>query len=90
MLAVRVVVTGRVQGVGFRAFVLREASSRRLGGWVRNRADGAVETEAQGTAEALRAFVEALRRGPHPARVEDVSEQWFESPSAVHGFRVVG
>ncbi|MEQ1833814.1 MAG: acylphosphatase [Candidatus Eisenbacteria bacterium] len=90
MRAVRVLVSGRVQGVGFRAFVLRQATDDRLAGWVRNRPDGAVECEAHGDTGALERFVEALRSGPRHARVEHAAVQWFEAAEAPDGFRVTG
>ena len=57
MTTVHVMVTGRVQGVGFRAWVEREARARRLGGWVRNRADGAVEAVFSGAGPQVRSIV---------------------------------
>ncbi len=81
---------GRVQGVGFRAFVSRRADELALGGWVRNLPDGSVEVEATGEEAALRSFVEAVRSGPRPARVEHAAEQWFDTWEAPRGFRVVG
>ncbi|HXS82653.1 MAG TPA: acylphosphatase [Methylomirabilota bacterium] len=88
MQAVRVVVHGHVQGVGFRAWVRREATSLGVSGRVWNREDGGVEVEAVGPAAALRNFVAALRTGPRLARVEQLSEQWFESREAPQGFHV--
>jgi acylphosphatase len=90
MRAVHVVVSGRVQGVGFRAFVLRRAAEHRLAGWVRNRPDGDVECEAHGLPDALERFVEALRAGPGSARVEHVAVEWFDAAEAPDGFRVTG
>ncbi|HUT23420.1 MAG TPA: acylphosphatase [Sumerlaeia bacterium] len=58
------IVSGMVQGVGFRYYALREAERAGVSGWVRNRRDGAVELEAQGEEEALEAFLAAVRRGP--------------------------
>jgi len=63
-------VRGRVQGVGFRAFVEHEALKRHLGGWVRNRRDGTVEALFAGEAAAVAAAVDACRRGPFGARVD--------------------
>jgi acylphosphatase len=88
MRAVRIVVSGRVQGVGFRAFVQRLADELGVTGWVRNRADGSVEAEAVGREPELVRFVEALRAGPRHARVEHADEEWFESAGAPRGFRV--
>ena len=65
-----VVVRGRVQGVGFRYFVLKRARERGLKGQVRNRPDGAVEAEAEGARAALESWLEQLRQGPTGARVE--------------------
>jgi acylphosphatase len=83
-------IRGRVQGVGFRAFVVREARCLGLGGWVRNLPGGEVETEAMGEEAALRRFVEAMRRGPVAARVEDVTEQWLDAREPRTRFEVVG
>ena len=89
MRAVRVVVTGHVQGVGFRAFVLREARERGLTGWVRNRPDGDVEVEAVGDEVALQRFVDQMRTGPVGARVAHVAVQWMDAAPAGSGFHVV-
>ena len=65
-------IRGNVQGVGFRAFIERQAQERALDGWVRNRLDGSVELLAVGDAAALDQLTEACRRGPVGARVEAV------------------
>ena len=90
MQAVRVIVHGRVQGVGFRAWVVRQAADFGVRGAVWNRTDGAVEAEAVGPEPALQRFVAALRAGPAHARVEQVAEQWFERAEVPSGFRVTG
>jgi acylphosphatase len=90
MQAVRVVVSGRVQGVGFRAWAVREASALGITGRVWNRPDGDVEAEAVGAGPALERFVAAMRQGPRFARVEQVDEQWFECPEVPQDFRVTG
>jgi acylphosphatase len=64
-----VVVRGRVQGVGYRAFVEDEAHQRGLHGWVRNRRDGSVEAVFAGPRAAVESMVEACRRGPMSARI---------------------
>ncbi|WP_442756580.1 acylphosphatase [Methylocystis sp. JAN1] len=71
---VRFFVTGRVQGVGFRDFLLREANALALDGWTRNRADGSVEALAAGPEAAVAAFIEAARRGPSASRVDNLRE----------------
>lgn len=67
-----VVVRGRVQGVGYRAFVEDEAERRDLEGWVRNRRDGTVEAVFSGPDEAVAAMLDACRHGPRHATVEAV------------------
>lgn len=86
----RYVVTGRVQGVGFRWYVEREARVLGLSGWVRNRQDGSVEVLAAGTNEQLNALYDKLRQGPRAARVDDVDVQ-EAAPLAEKGtFRIEG
>jgi acylphosphatase len=65
-----VVVHGRVQGVGFRAFVEYEALKRGVRGWVRNRRDGSVEMVLSGEVEIIDVMIEASRQGPLGARVD--------------------
>jgi acylphosphatase len=72
LIARRYRVTGRVQGVGFRFFTERAALAEGLGGYVRNRPDGAVEVVVEGDAEAVFRFEQALRLGPAGARVDEV------------------
>ena len=72
MVALRFLVYGRVQGVGFRWFVLREAKRRGLRGFVRNLRDGSVEVITAGTAEALEELGRMLEQGPAHAQVEHV------------------
>jgi acylphosphatase len=69
MPVVRLVITGRVQGVGYRAWAIATARHLALRGWVRNRSDGAVEALVAGPAEAVAAMLAACRRGPDAARV---------------------
>lgn len=71
---VRFFVAGRVQGVGFRNFLIREANALALDGWARNRSDGSVEALATGPEGAIAAFLEAARRGPPAARVDRLWE----------------
>jgi acylphosphatase len=76
-------VEGRVQGVGFRAFVLRQARRLGLDGWVRNETDGAVAVEAEGEAATLEAFEGRLREGPPAARVARIDAR--SVPAGVEG-----
>ncbi len=68
----RYLVVGRVQGVGFRWFVEREARLIGVGGWVRNRDDGAVEVLASGTNAQLGSLYDKLKEGPRAARIDEV------------------
>jgi acylphosphatase len=69
------VVHGRVQGVGYRAFVEYEALRRGLEGWVRNCRDGSVEAVLAGDADAVAVMIEACRRGPYSARVDALDQR---------------
>lgn len=82
------VVQGRVQGVGFRYFVLREAARLGLRGWVSNEADGSVRCVAEGPKLALEALLACLREGPRGAVVRSVSESWLPATDRFDGFRV--
>ncbi|HZO95830.1 MAG TPA: acylphosphatase [Gaiellaceae bacterium] len=84
----RVVVHGLVQGVGFRYAVAARARSLGAAGWVRNRADGAVEAVFEGEADAVSALVRFCREGPRGAAVERV-EETAEAPEGLRGFSVV-
>ena len=70
-----VTITGRVQGVGYRAWTSDEARSRELRGWVRNRRDGSVEAVFEGDVEAVDTMIAACRIGPSMARVATVIAQ---------------
>lgn len=69
---VHLVVHGRVQGIGYRAFVEREALARNLQGWVRNCRDGTVEAVLSGDAAVVEDMIAACRRGPYGARVDTI------------------
>ncbi len=79
---VRVVISGRVQGVWFRGWTVDEATARGLSGWVRNRRDGTVEAVFEGAPEAVDAMVEACRTGPPAARVVHVDSFTHDDPIA--------
>jgi acylphosphatase len=89
-LAHRFVVRGRVQGVGFRWFVEREAHTLGISGWVRNNSDGSVEVLAQGTREQLLVLGSRLRQGPRASRVDDVEEFAAKPVSGLNTFRIEG
>jgi acylphosphatase len=89
-LARRFLVRGRVQGVGFRWFVEREAHLLGLAGWVRNNADGNVEVLAMGSRDQLLALQSRLRAGPRAARVDDVEELEARPVAGLTTFRIEG
>ena len=80
--------TGRVQGVGFRAFVQREARARGLMGFVRNLEDGRVEALNEGPGDAVAALLEKLERGPRAARVDGVESRDGKALGDHDGFEV--
>jgi acylphosphatase len=80
-------IRGLVQGVGFRWFAKETADELGLTGWVRNRDDGAVELEAEGTAAALDEFVRRLKKGNTSARVDEVAEV-PHAPKGGRGFEI--
>jgi acylphosphatase len=86
--AVHLVVVGRVQGVAFRVRAVDEATRLGLTGWVRNRHDGTVEAKAEGTPEAVRAFVAWCHRGPPAAPVEEVQVTAVPPTGLDRGFQV--
>jgi acylphosphatase len=83
------VIYGFVQGVGFRFGVERAAKSRGVAGWVRNRADGAVEAVFEGEPADVEALVDFCRCGPRGAQVDRVEDE-EESSEGLDGFRVTG
>lgn len=81
-------VTGLVQGVGFRYFVVRVARDLGLVGTVANMSDGGVAVVAEGPEESLRILAESLREGPSASVVKDVSLEWSDARGGLRGFDV--
>lgn len=81
------IVTGRVQGVAFRNFVVSIADDLRLTGFVANLPDGSVEVLAQGDYKILKVFENHLQVGPSGSRVKNVYEEWRESDKEFEGFK---
>jgi acylphosphatase len=88
MRRVAFVVTGRVQGVGFRAYAQLEARRLGLVGFVQNRRDGSVNGEAQGAPEHVAEFVQWLHRGPRWAGVESVATEELAAGGGEGAFEV--
>lgn len=81
LVALRLIVVGRVQGVGYRAALSEAARGLALAGWVRNRTDGSVEVLVHGPALRVESLVDWARRGPTAARVDRVERVAAEAPS---------
>jgi acylphosphatase len=90
MIAKRYIVSGRVQGVGFRWFVDHEARQLGLSGWVRNNIDGSVEVLAIGSPQQHAALRDKLQRGPRAARVDEVKELPADPVPGLNTFRIEG
>ena len=88
--AVRLRITGRVQGVGYRYWLEREAARRGLTGTVRNRVDGTVEAICVGTPDQLAALRDACGRGPPGAQVENVVLQALDADETAAALAAVG
>jgi acylphosphatase len=83
----RLLVHGRVHGVGFRVFVARAAASRGVAGWARNRPDGTVEVVLEGEPESVDSVTSLCREGPRGAQVGRV-ETFAEHPDGLSGFDI--
>jgi acylphosphatase len=88
-VCVQVIVSGRVQGVCYRAFVYDKARELGVFGWVRNLYDGRVEAQVQGKQEDVDRLVEAMRTGPHMARVDEIEVLPLKYENRYGEFRVV-
>ena len=87
-VARRFVISGRVQGVGFRYFAQNAAAREGVAGWVQNLPDGGVEAFVEGDEDAVTRVERALRSGPAGARVEHVHVQDEEAAGTLKGFRI--
>ena len=88
-LTVNMKITGKVQGVGFRYFVLRQAQELGITGWVSNKSNGDVEALAQGDKEDLDQFIAKVKQGPSFSRVEDVSLNWLIEAEQYFSFEIL-
>ena len=86
---VKMKITGKVQGVGFRYFVLRQAQKLGINGWVSNKSNGDVEAFAQGEKVDLEQFIAKVKEGPSFSRVEDVSLNWVNEADQYFGFEIL-
>lgn len=89
MQRVHLIISGDVVGVGFRAWVLRQAQDSHLNGWVKNRPDRTVELVAEGQRQDLEELVKCCQKGPDVAWVEHVDMRWEKGTGEFTGFEVV-
>ena len=84
-----ILIEGRVQGVGYRAFVYKNAIRQGLSGWVQNLSDGRVELEVQGPRESIDLFLAALKKGPSLAQVDQLYVNWQEAQEEGQEFWII-
>jgi acylphosphatase len=89
MKEIRIKVTGRVQGVFFRDFVVRQAESLSLKGCVKNTSDGSVSVIAQGGEKELKRFTTLIEEGPESAEVHNVEVKWNEPSQEFKDFKII-
>lgn len=88
MKQAHVLISGFVQGVGFRQFVKREAIKLGLTGWVGNTKDNKVEAVFQGSEDKIREVIKLCKKGPFLAEVEDIKIEWEETKQEYESFKV--
>jgi acylphosphatase len=88
IVARRFLISGHVQGVGFRYFAEARATVEGVHGWVRNLPDGRVETLVEGELESVNRVEAALRRGPAGARIDNVVVEWVDPTGRATGFSI--
>lgn len=89
MKQLHILVSGFVQGVGYRAFTRHEARRRKLKGWVKNLPDGRVEAVMQGPEEKLREMIRACEKGSYFAQVQNVVVEWEDTTEAFTEFIII-
>ncbi len=88
-LTVNMKITGKVQGVGFRYFVLRQAQELGINGWVSNKPNGDVEALAQGEKADLEQFIAKVKEGTTFSRVDNVNLEWMNKGEQYFGFEII-
>ena len=84
--AFKTIISGRVQGVGFRYFTELQARELNIHGYVKNRPDGRVEVHAEGDKDHLQSFLDRLKEGPRTAHVDDMDTEWLPYDNEFSGF----
>ena len=87
--SIKLIVSGKVQGVSFRWFTVQAARDLRLNGYAKNLADGSVEVRAEGPELALKSLIEKVNQGPQISRVDDVNITWSKSNQEFDHFDIV-
>ena len=87
--SVYIIIKGKVQGVSFRYFTLKQAQELNIVGWVRNKPNGTVEAVAQGDKINLERFIKILQQGPSFSRVDDVTLNWEHPKKDYTDFAIV-
>ena len=86
---VNMIVSGKVQGVGFRSWTRKQARKLNIVGWVTNRTNGTVEIRAEGTTGDLKQLIERCHHGPEVSWVDQVQVNWIESTGEFSEFSVI-
>lgn len=86
---VHLIVSGFVQGVGFRMFIVQTAKELKLSGWVKNRIDGSVEIDAQGPEQAINELLRHAKKGPSRSNVTSIRQEEREPDPNLDRFRVI-
>ena len=89
ILKVNLTISGKVQGVGFRYFVLRQAQKLGINGWVSNKSNGDVEALAQGEKADLEQFIAKVKEGTTFSRVDNVNLEWMNKGEQYFGFEIL-
>ena len=87
--SVKIIIKGRVQGVSYRYFTLKQAQTFNISGWVKNEDNGDVRAYAEGDRESLDQFIKYLKRGPVFARVDDVNLNWESEDKTYNEFNIL-
>ena len=89
MKGVLIIITGFVQGVGYRQFVRQQARKLGVVGWVQNIPDGNVEAKVFGPSDTIKELIEKCKKGPFLSEVKDVSVEWIESDTIPADFTIL-
>ena len=87
--SVKIIIKGRVQGVSYRYFTLRQAQSFNISGWVKNEDNGDVRAYAEGDRESLDQFINYLKKGPTFSRIDDVILNWEAEDKSYNEFNIL-